>query len=64
MGQRKRERESEGKKTEREIFPERKGGRKGWLRWEREKRRGDWKLKLMTLRVTMTETGPLFFSLF
>lgn len=27
-----------GKKNEREIFPERKGGRKGWLRWEREKK--------------------------
>lgn len=34
MGQRKRARE----KNRTRIFPERKGGRKGWLRWEREKK--------------------------
>lgn len=38
-GARKRGRErGRKKKTEQEIFPERKGGRKGWLRWEREKK--------------------------
>lgn len=33
------EKAREKKKTEREIFPERKRGRKGWLRWEREKKK-------------------------
>lgn len=59
-----------GKKEKRvKKFPERKQGRRVAKVGSEEtggKTRGDWKLKLMTLRAPMTETGPFsfFYSFF